>query len=291
MNMKLIYSVAIATTLSLSTAASAQIFGGHNGRTLLGATIGAGLGGALGSNLAGGGVQDEGTAIGAVLGGLAGAAIANQGSSRYGGYNYGYGGGNGGLIGAGLGAVAGGVLGSNLAGGGVQDEGTAIGALVGGLVGYGVGNQFGGSNQFQGGMTGQPYIPAPAQYGTFGGTFIAPPALPGPQFIPGGNVLVGSYTVPQYTQHVYQPAPQIAPVTTRVIYHQPVIRRTIRQVVQEPVHYIEQAPTIVAPTRTIYVPSQTTTLPAPVSGGPYCYAGSSKRYDDRGYLISSSSCN
>ncbi|WP_017932243.1 glycine zipper 2TM domain-containing protein [Robiginitomaculum antarcticum] len=39
------------------------------------------------------------------------------------------------------GAVIGGVIGSNVAGGGVQDEGTAIGAVIGGLAGNYIGNQ------------------------------------------------------------------------------------------------------------------------------------------------------
>lgn len=71
----------------------------------------------------------------------------------------------------GAGAVVGGAIGSNLAGGGVQDEGTAIGAVLGGAVGNYLYNQateprF--SNGYYGGQNyGQPYYgqgyPAPAQ--------------------------------------------------------------------------------------------------------------------------------
>lgn len=55
---------------------------GFNGRNLLGTGAGAVLGGAIGSNLAGSGVREEGTAIGAVLGGVAGYALSNQGRSQ-----------------------------------------------------------------------------------------------------------------------------------------------------------------------------------------------------------------
>ena len=58
---------------------------GFNGSNLAGTVIGAGLGGAIGSNLAGSGVRQEGTAIGAALGGLAGYALANgRSNARYG---------------------------------------------------------------------------------------------------------------------------------------------------------------------------------------------------------------
>ena len=141
--MKSLYLGAAIAALSLAPAtAQAQVFPNNfDGDTLAGGLIGAGVGGAIGSNLAGGGVQDEGTAIGAALGGLAGANIAN--SRRGGGYGGGLLHGQSGrnLAGVGLGALAGGAIGSNLAGGGVQDEGTAIGAVLGGLAGYGLANR------------------------------------------------------------------------------------------------------------------------------------------------------
>ena len=59
---------------------------GFNGRNLAGTAVGAGLGGVIGSNIAGSGQRQEGTAIGAVIGGLAGYSLANgRSNSRYGG--------------------------------------------------------------------------------------------------------------------------------------------------------------------------------------------------------------
>ena len=62
---------------------------GFNGRNLAGTAIGAGIGGAIGSNLAGSGQRQEGTAIGAVLGGVAGYSLANRTAQpRYNGPTY-----------------------------------------------------------------------------------------------------------------------------------------------------------------------------------------------------------
>ena len=80
----LLTTVAVATMAFMPATAQAQLFGGLDNGTLLGGAAGAGLGGVIGSNLAGSGVQDEGTAIGAVLGGLAGASFANS-RSNFGG--------------------------------------------------------------------------------------------------------------------------------------------------------------------------------------------------------------
>jgi len=55
---------------------------GFNQRNLIGTGIGAGLGGVIGSNIAGSGQRQEGTAIGAALGGLAGYTIANRTAQR-----------------------------------------------------------------------------------------------------------------------------------------------------------------------------------------------------------------
>lgn len=55
---------------------------GFNQRNLIGTGIGAGLGGVIGSNIAGSGQRQEGTAIGAALGGLAGYTIANRTAPR-----------------------------------------------------------------------------------------------------------------------------------------------------------------------------------------------------------------
>lgn len=63
---------------------------GFNSRTLLGTGAGAVIGGAIGSNLAGRGVRQEGTALGAVLGGAAGYALANRGRSQFETYGPGF---------------------------------------------------------------------------------------------------------------------------------------------------------------------------------------------------------
>ncbi|WP_169331855.1 glycine zipper 2TM domain-containing protein [Robiginitomaculum antarcticum] len=83
-----------ATSFALPGLASAQNYGYYAGDQynaaheqckkdekrdkLVGGLIGAVIGGVVGSNVAGDGVQDEGTAIGAVVGGLAGAGIADK---------------------------------------------------------------------------------------------------------------------------------------------------------------------------------------------------------------------
>jgi len=145
--MKYLLSGAAIIALScLPMTAHAQLIGGLDNNTLLGGAIGAGVGGAIGSNLAGTGVQDEGTAIGAVVGGLAGAAYANSQSNYYGNpyagsFNPGFNSRN--LAGTAIGAGLGGALGSNLAGSGQRQEGTAIGALIGGAAGYALANQSG----------------------------------------------------------------------------------------------------------------------------------------------------
>jgi uncharacterized protein YcfJ len=91
---------AFAVTASLSVAASAHNTGYHhqhqsgNSDQLIGAGIGAVIGGVAGSQLAGNGARTEGSVLGAVIGGVAGAAIAGDGRSNnrgyyQGGYNQG----------------------------------------------------------------------------------------------------------------------------------------------------------------------------------------------------------
>jgi len=199
------------------------------------------------------------------------------------------------LIGTGIGAGIGGAIGSNLAGGGVQDEGTAIGALLGGAIGYGIANR---------GQSGANYGPYRGDYGsTYGGHYgsahghgyhggysggasrygnnypgnvygyrngysygyhntssyyapaPAPAYLPPAQYVYGGSVVSQVYTVPQYSSYTYTPQPVINTVQTQVVSSPP------------------------------------STYVAPELMSTYCYAGSSKRYDSRGYLIRSSSCN
>lgn len=81
-----------ATALALPLSASAGSTGYYAGQNdpheqckadekrdkIVGGVLGAVVGGVVGSNVAGSGVQDEGTAIGAVIGGLAGAGIADK---------------------------------------------------------------------------------------------------------------------------------------------------------------------------------------------------------------------
>lgn len=220
-------TAAAAALLFAPTTAHAQLFGGFDNNTLLGGAVGAGLGGALGSNLAGAGNRDEGTAIGAALGGLAGAAYGNR-NSRYGGnpfagsFNPGFTGNS--LLGTVAGAGIGGVIGSNLAGSGVQQEGTAIGALIGGLAGNALtsGRSRYGNRGFanpgfapagpigfpqggfpQGGFApagfGPAFPPAP-----FAGPIGVPP-MAGPQLVPGGFVTTGIFPS-------VQPAPAPLPV-------------------------------------------------------------------------------
>lgn len=278
---------ALAAAMMMPTAASAQMFGGNNfnSNTLIGAVAG----GALGSNLAGSGVQQEGTAIGAVLGGLAANAYTNRGSSRYGGGYPAYGRtNNSGLMGAGIGALAGGVLGSNLAGSGVQQEGTAIGAVVGGLVGYGLTNRSNGYNNYGGSSR---YGYTPPSYGTFGGNIVAPPPMPAPmpfpapQYIPSQQFVSQTYTMPSTTRHVYHPAAPVAPVT-RIshVYHAaptpaPIINRVVHhqaaqqapQIINKVVHH--QAPAVQPEVKTVHVYEQApATYTAPQATTQHVYA-------------------
>ncbi|WP_154813637.1 hypothetical protein [Hellea balneolensis] len=362
----LMTTAAIAAMALVPQAAQAQLFGGLDNGTLLGGTVGAGLGGAIGSNLAGSGQRDEGTAIGAVVGGLAGAAYANSRSNYYGNpyagqFNPGFNGRN--LIGAGVGAGLGGVIGSNLAGTGVQQEGTAIGALLGGAAGYALANRgssrygnlgpqggfgpgpIGGSfgpvgpgfnggpvpvgPGFSGGPAfGAPSFGAPA-FGapSFGAPGFGGPAMPsapimsGPQFINSGQFISGP--IIPVTRYV-QPAPQpiimsqprtvyTAPVSTSVTYAAPnmrlagppirptVIRRTItvepaptvraQRVVAEPANCpsgttLQSDGSCLEQTITYATPEPAYTPPAPVIADPYvapqmadCPAGTTQQSD------------
>lgn len=164
---------------------------GFSGNNLLGAGIGAGLGGAIGSNLAGSGNRQEGTAIGAVLGGLAGYGIANARSNRYG--NQGF-----------------------------ANQGFAGQGFAGqGFAGQGFAPAYGGP-AYGGPVYGGGFAPAPV----FNGPAFGAPALPsypvmsGPSAIPTGQYLSNTYvsgvtmpaptyTAPIYTAPTYQaPAPQ-----------------------------------------------------------------------------------
>ncbi len=233
-------TVAAAALLLAPTTANAQLFGGLDNSTVLGGLAGAGLGGAIGSNLAGSGNRDEGTAIGAALGGLAGASFGNRNSNYYGNpyagsFNPGFSGRS--LLGTAVGAGLGGAIGSNLAGSGVRQEGTAIGAVLGGLAGNALSKRtrygntgFGGAG-FAGAGFGAPNF-GPVGPAGFGSGFIPPsygpsfppvglspvglppvglPPMPmgGTSFVPGGFVNAGTFasTVPAPAPLPFIPAP------------------------------------------------------------------------------------
>lgn len=255
--MKYLSLTVAATALLLApTTAHAQLFGGFDNSTVLGGLAGAGIGGAIGSNLAGSGNRDEGTAIGAALGGLAGAAYGNRQSNFYGNpyagsFNPGFSGNS--LLGTAVGAGIGGAIGSNLAGSGVRQEGTAIGAVLGGLAGNALTSRsryntqgFGGNYGpvgFNGGFGGNsrygsnaPVMGggfAPINYGpAFGAPNFAPqPFVPAPQFgatlpsFPASLPMGGTSFVPggfvdagtfANTTVINPPAPTFIPAPTPV---------------------------------------------------------------------------
>ena len=267
-------SAATLALCAMPMTANAQLFGGFDNSTLLSGAVGAGLGGAIGSNLAGSGVRDEGTAIGAVLGGLAGAAYGNS-RSRYGNnpyagsFNPGFSGNN--LLGSAIGAGLGGAIGSNLAGSGQRQEGTAIGAVLGGLAGYGLSNRGRsryGNQGFTGPAYGGPIYGGPAYGGAplggpigggfgpagfapagFGPTSFAPagfaptgfgpavlPALPstpilrGPQMFPTGQWVDAGITSTVITQAPAMPAPVLRPAVLSL----PVTPAPQRVIMQQP---------------------------------------------------------
>lgn len=169
-------ATAIAALLCVPATAHAQF----DGRTLVGGAIGAGIGGVIGSNLAGGGVQDEGTAIGAVLGGLAGASIANRTRSNYGNY---YGGGHG------------------------YGHGNAYGGGYGyaGRSRYGSGYSYGSGHSYGGGHSGHGYG---GGYGYGGGNVgggfapVSAPVYP-TYYAPSGQYVTSTYSYPTVS---YPPA-------------------------------------------------------------------------------------
>jgi outer membrane lipoprotein SlyB len=233
--MKTLLTLSVATAaLAFSAPAHAQFLGGgFDNSTVLGGLAGAGLGGALGSNIAGSGNRDEGTAIGALVGGLAGAAYGNSrsnysGNPYAGQFNPGFSGQS--FLGTAVGAGLGGALGSNLAGSGQRQEGTAIGALIGGVAGYALSDNRGafsgrGYNQpaysqpaygYGGGYApvARPVQPAPVYNYNYGAPALinvqrAPLPVAAPVF--GGYVNGGTYA---NTRTVYVPrAPRVEPIT------------------------------------------------------------------------------
>ena len=180
-------TAAAVALLATPAIANAQVnFDNRNDYYATGA--GAVLGGVIGSNLAGSGVQDEGTAIGAVLGGVLGNAIGNATgygqNASYGAQGYGYG-----------------AQGYGVQGYGVQGYG--YGAQGYGAPAYGGVNGSGYYTLGQGGYAQGGYVQggyAPAGYGA---------GYPATQ-----NQLVGYVAGPVITQTYQQPA---QPVQQRVI--------------------------------------------------------------------------
>ena len=239
--MKLAILALTLPALAVAAPAHAQFFGPTvDNNTVIGGLAGAGIGGAIGSNIAGSGNRDEGTAIGALIGGLAGAGIGNRRSNYYGNpyagsYNPGFNGGN--LVGTAIGAGLGGAIGSNLAGSGVREEGTALGALIGGVAGYAISNRRAGGtwNGYQGG------------YG-----YNAPAYAP-----------VGGYApAPVYSQPIYVQPTYRAPTTTTFAGYAPGRTYTTQST------YVQPAPvqrTYVQPSYSYAQPSSLPVVPTTTS--------------------------
>jgi hypothetical protein len=83
-DMKFLLSTAAIAVMTLVPATASAQFAGLDNNTVFAGTVGAGLGGVVGSQLAGSNNRTEGAAIGALAGGLAGAAYGNSQSSYYG---------------------------------------------------------------------------------------------------------------------------------------------------------------------------------------------------------------
>ena len=247
-------------TVSAATPAQAQLVPGFDNSTLLGGTAGAAIGGALGSNLAGSGNRDEGTAIGAIVGGLAGAAVGNARSTYaanpYAGQlNPGFSGQS--LFGTLAGAGVGGAIGSNLAGSGVREEGTAIGALIGGIAGYalsdnrgafGTGGGTGGAYRFDAPAYGAPQparqaAPQPSPYSPA-------PYAPAPYAAPGYGVPVAT---PTFASAPAFPAGGVSTQFGGYIQGQTYSRTVTHQHIVEPVRTYA-APTYSAPTYSAPLP-------------------------------------
>lgn len=200
---KIILGVSTAVIMmAVPSVAQAQLFGGFDNSTVLGGSVGASTGAIIGSQLAPTGNRTEGSAIGAVVGGLAGAAYGNSQSNYYGNpyagsFNPGFNTRN--LVGAGAGAALGGAIGSNLAGSGVQQEGTAIGALLGGAAGYALANR--GNGRY-----GSPAYAGNGRYGRSGRYGSRPVAQT------SGRYGTSGYGYHHGYHHGYTAAPRVIPM-------------------------------------------------------------------------------
>ena len=248
--MKLAILALTLPALAIAAPAHAQFFGSTvDNNTVIGGLAGAGIGGAIGSNIAGSGNRDEGTAIGALIGGLAGAGIGNRRSNFYGNpyagsYNPGFNGRN--LLGTAVGVGLGGAIGSNLAGSGVREEGTALGALIGGVAGYALSNRRAGGawNGYGGyGYDAPAYAPVGGPVGGYGGSY-------------GGGFQQPVYSQPTYVQPSYR-----APTTTTFAGYVPGRTYTTQSTFTQPTYsqptysqptYVQPSPLPVVPTTTSY---------------------------------------
>ena len=222
-----------ALILAAAGTASAQVNfdrGADYGYTGGGALIG----GIIGSNVAGSGVQDEGTAIGAVIGGLAGNYIGNRIQARQsGGAYYGH---------QGYGAQYGGAH-------------YGHGVSHGGSYGHTQSTRYGDAGAFGGGS-----YPVNTGYG-YGAPVAAPSGYSHGGYV-AGPIQTQSYTTVQHVPvQVHRPAPvrhvQRVTVTPRYVAPQPV--QTSIQTYQAPT----TTRVYTAPAPVAYTP------PAPVVSQPY----------------------
>ncbi len=278
-------TAAIAALVAMPATAQAQLFGGFDNNSVLGGLAGAGIGGAIGSNLAGSGNRDEGTAIGAALGGLAGVGFGNSrsnfaGNPFAGSFNPGFTGNS--LLATGVGAGIGGAIGSNLAGSGVRQEGTAIGAVLGGLAGYGLANRGQGQQGFNGGggfapagFNGGGFAPTgfKSRYGApnFGnagiiGGGLGLPPRGGVSYVPSGQYIAGPVIpVTRYAQPTARPvmvsqprtgftapAPAITVAAPNVRLAPPVRQRTVSVAPRVQQRPIVRATRVLLPVPSVY---------------------------------------
>ena len=213
--MKFLLSTATIAAMALIPATASAQFSGFNSNTVFGGAAGAGVGGVIGSQIAGSGNRTEGAVIGAVLGGLGGSALANgRSNSRYG---------SGPVNRSGFGGGFGAPAGFN---GGFAPGGFVSGGFVpaGAPVGFGAPAGFNGGFAAPGGFAP---VGVNGGFGApvgFGGRAALPPApLPSSRFVNGGFV-----------------SGPIVPVRTS----RPSIQRTVvrQRTIQAPPRIVQQAP-------------------------------------------------
>jgi len=178
--MKVLLTTAAIAAMALIPATASAQFGGLNTNSLFGGTAGAGIGGVIGSQIAGSGNRTEGAVIGAVVGGLAGSTLANAQNNQFnnGGFNNsGFNGRSNARYSSG-GFVPAGGFGAPVGGGFVP-----TGGFVGAPGGFGV--PAGGGFVPTGGFVSGPVVAG----GSFGApTGFPPRPLPSTSFSNGGFV-------------------------------------------------------------------------------------------------------